>query len=75
MSSSLLAILTYPPRGSQEMVYSVSPRREVSQGIGRPETEGKAMDVDPRPLGGDEMSRLVHEDEHAQNYDQRQHRQ
>ena len=36
MSSSRLAIFTYPPSGSQEIEYSVSPRRKESHGIGGP---------------------------------------
>jgi hypothetical protein len=41
MSSSLLAILTYPPSGSHEIEYSVSPRRKVSQRIGGPSPSEK----------------------------------
>ena len=41
--------------------------------MGGAEAEGEAVDVDPGPLGGEEVAGLVHEDQHAEDDDQRQH--
>src|SRR5262249_55715869 len=36
----------------------------------RAQAEREAVDIDPGPLRGDEMSRLVHEDQHTEGDDQ-----
>src|SRR5690606_34194695 len=38
----------------------------------RAEPEREPMDVDPGPLGGEEVTELVHEDQHADRDDERQ---
>ena len=38
----------------------------------RAQAEGEAVDVDPGPLGGDEVARLVDEDQHAEDDDEGQ---
>ncbi len=49
------------------------PASEGQPGNRRAQPEREAMDVDARPLGGEEVPGLVDEDEHAEHDDQRKH--
>ena len=56
------------------MAYSVSPRRNVSAVHRRAHADREAVHVDPRPLRGEEVPQLVHEDQHAEDDEKRQDR-
>ena len=68
-SGSSPAIFTYPPSGSGAIRYSVSPRWNPKSA--RAEADREADDLHPEGLRHEEVPELVHEDEPAEQEDDR----